>query len=130
MLPGKKYTPEDILQILRRRFWLVLVPFAIVSAGTAIFARKLPDRYKSEALLLVVPQRVPEAFVRSTVTMRIEDRLQAISAQILSRTKLEQIIREFDLYARERQTGIMEDIVDRMRFRDTHVEVRQVDART
>jgi protein tyrosine kinase modulator len=130
MLPGKTYTPEDVLRILRRRFWLLLVPFAVVSAGTAIFARMLPDRYRSEALLLVVPQRVPEAFVRSTVTTRIEDRLQAISAQILSRTKLEQIIREFDLYARERQTGIMEDIVERMRLRDTQLQVSKGDAFT
>src|SRR4029453_9079285 len=130
MLPGKKYTPEDVLRILRHKFWLVLVPFALVSAGTAIFARTLPDRYRSEALLLVVPQRVPEAFVRSTVTTRIEDRLQAISAQILSRTKLEQIIREFDLYAKERQAGIMEDIVEKMRLRDTHVEVSKGDSFT
>ena len=33
MLPGKKYTPEDILQILRRRIWILLVPIAIVGAG-------------------------------------------------------------------------------------------------
>ena len=26
MVPGKKYTPDDILLILRRRFWLVLDP--------------------------------------------------------------------------------------------------------
>ena len=44
MVPGKKYTPEDILLILRRRFWLVLIPFAIVSAVTAVYARRLPNR--------------------------------------------------------------------------------------
>ena len=26
MLPGKKYTPEDVLPILKRRFWLLIVP--------------------------------------------------------------------------------------------------------
>ena len=46
MLPGKKYTPDDFLQILQRRYWLLVVPFAIVSAGTAhCWARRLPNLY-------------------------------------------------------------------------------------
>ena len=36
MLPGKTYTPEDFLSILRKRFWLLVLPVAIVSAGTAV----------------------------------------------------------------------------------------------
>jgi polysaccharide chain length determinant protein (PEP-CTERM system associated) len=128
MLPGKKYKPEDILQILRKRIWLILVPFAIVSAATAVVARKLPDRYRSETLVLVVPQRVPEAYVKSTVTTRIEDRLHSISQQILSRTRLERIIQDFNLYEEERKTGIMEDIVERMRTRDINVQIVKGDA--
>jgi uncharacterized protein involved in exopolysaccharide biosynthesis len=101
MLPGKKYTPEDILLIIRRRFWLLVLPFALVSATTAVIARRLPNLYRSETVILVVPQRVPENYVRSTVTARIEDRLNSISQQILSRTRLERIIQDFDLYAEE-----------------------------
>jgi hypothetical protein len=59
--------------------------------------------------------RVPENYVQSTVTTRIEDRLQAISQQILSRTRLEPIINDLELYKDERATGIMEDIVESMR---------------
>ncbi len=115
MLPGKKYTPEDFLDILRRRAWVLLLPLAVISAGTAIVARQLPDRYRAETLVLVVPQRVPESYVKPTVTARIEDRLQSIRQQILSRTRLERIIQEFNLYQEERETMIMEDIVARMR---------------
>ena len=127
MLPGKTYKPEDILLILRRRFWLLLVPFALVSAGTATFARYLPDIFRSDTLILVVPQRVPESYVRSTVTTRIEDRLQSIAQQILSRTRLERIIQDFNLYAEERRTGIMEDIVEEMR-KDVNIQVVKGDA--
>ena len=115
MVPGKKYTPEDILLILRRRFWLVLVPFAIVSAMTAVYARSLPELYRSEPTILVMPPRVPEGFVRSAVDSRIEDRLPAIQQQIMSRTRLERIITDLNLYADERRFGIMEDVVERMR---------------
>jgi polysaccharide chain length determinant protein (PEP-CTERM system associated) len=127
MLPGKVYRPEDVVLILRRRIWFLLVPFAIVAAATAVASRRLPDLYRSDTLILVVPQRVPESYVKSTVTSRIEDRLQSISQQILSRTRLERIIQDFNLYATERKTGIMEDIVEHMRA-DIKVDVVKGDA--
>src|ERR1041385_5677918 len=127
MLPGKTLTPEDMLGILRRRIWLVLVPLAVVAAATAVVSRMLPDRYKSETLILVVPQRVPESYVKSTVTARIEDRLQSIIQQILSRTRLERIIQDFNLYQEERKTGIMEEVVEGMR-KDITVQVVKGDA--
>ena len=65
--------------------------------------------------MLVVPQQIPEDYVQPTVTTRLEDRLASINQQILSRTRLEQIVREFDLYAKDRQTMIMEDVIERMR---------------
>ena len=86
MLPGKKYKPEDLLFVLKRRFWLLIVPFALVSAGTAVFVRKLPDRYMSQATILVVPQKVPEAYVKAPGA-RIQDRLRTIQQGILSRTR-------------------------------------------
>ena len=127
MLPGKKYTPEDVLSILKRRFWLLIVPLAVIGAATGVVGRALPDLYRSETLILVVPQRVPENFVKSTVTTRIEDRLQSITQQILSRTRLERVIKDFELYPQERRTGIMEDVVEKMR-RDISVQVVKGDA--
>ncbi len=115
MLPGKKYKPEDLLLVLRQRVWWVLIPFALVSAGTAAVARKLPDRYYSDSLLRVVPQQVPEEYVKSAATTNITDRLQSMREQILSRTRLERIIEQYDLYPEERKKGIMEDVVQQMR---------------
>src|SRR3954466_3612742 len=127
MLPGKAYRPEDVLLILRRRIWLLLVPFAIISAAVAAWSSKLPDRYRSETVVLVVPQQVPESYVKSTVTTRIEDRLQSLTQQIMSRTRLERIIQDFNLYQEKRKTGIMEDVVKQMR-RDITVQIVRGDA--
>ncbi len=115
MLPGKKYTPEDFVYILLRRIWFVLLPFAVVSAGVAVYARKLPDLYRSEAVIMVVPPRVAEGLVAQSVVSKIEDRLPAIQQQVTSRSRLERVIIDLDLYKDERRTGIMEDIVERMR---------------
>ena len=123
MLPGKAYTVDDILGILRRRIWWLLVPFAVVAAGVAGFVRQLPDMYRSETLVQIVPQRVPDSYVRPVVTTSIGDRLQSIRQQILSRTRLEQLITEFNLYPEQLRTGIMEDIVERMREHDIQIDV-------
>lgn len=123
MLPGKKYTPEDFLRIAWRRKWLILLPTLVIWAGSFVWAYSLPDRYRSSATVLVIPQRVPESYVRSTVTATVAERLQTISQQILSRTRLERIIDEFGLYPDERKTMIMEDIVEMMRRNDVKIDV-------
>lgn len=123
MVPGKKYKPEDFLEIAWRRRWVILVPFVVIAAATVVVSSRLPNRYRSESVILVVPQRVPKEFVRSTVSIDVDQRLQAISQQILSRTRLERIILDLDLYPDERRTGIMEDIVEQMRVRDISINI-------
>jgi len=107
MLPNQQYTPDDILRIAKRRIWLVLLPFIATTIGVAAFTRTLPNKYRSETVILVVPQRVPEDYVRSTVTSRIEDRLTTIQQQILSRMRLEPLIRELHLYPKEQASRPM-----------------------
>jgi polysaccharide chain length determinant protein (PEP-CTERM system associated) len=99
-----------------------------VSIGTAVYARLLPNLYRSETVILVVPQQIPESYVRATFTTRIEDRLQSIQQQILSRTFLERIILDFDLYARARKTTVMENVVETMRRQDISIETVKGDA--
>jgi polysaccharide chain length determinant protein (PEP-CTERM system associated) len=128
VIPGKTYTADDILDILKRRFWLIVMPLVLVLGGTVLLAWRTPNLYRSETVILVVPQQIPESYVRSSVTSRIEDRLQSIAQQILSRTFLERIILDFDLYDRDRQTIAMENIVETMRKRDILLETVKGDA--
>ena len=128
MLPGKKYTPEDVLRILWRHKWLLILPFVISTTAAIVVARRLPSVYRSETLIQVVPQRIPESYVRSTVTARIEDRLGSIQQMILSRSRLERIINDFNLYPDDRNVLVMEDVVARMRERDVNVRVERGDA--
>jgi len=126
VIPGSTLTPQDLLKLVKR--WpQVLVPFLLVTTVTVLVVRWLPDQFTSETLILVVPQRVPESYVRSTVSTQISDRLQSISQQIMSRTRLEPIIREFQLYPELVRDGLMEDVVDRMR-KDIVAQVVRGDA--
>lgn len=126
MIPGKQIEPQDLLNVFRR--WpAIVIPFAVIGTLTAAIVAFLPNKYRSETLILVVPQRVPEEYVRSTVTTRIEDRLRSINQQITSRTRLEPVIKEFNLYPEQVRTGLMEDVVDRMRL-DIKTDIIRSDA--
>lgn len=114
----RTYTPAEILPLIARYRWIILIPVAIGIAATPIVTRFAKPRYRSEALLLVIPQQVPEEYVQPTVAQTVADRLPSITAQILSRSKLERIITEMDLYKSERAQQVMEDVVERMRNRD------------
>lgn len=117
MLPGRKYTPEDLVAIAWRRKWIILPFVAVVTTAAIAASLKMPDLYLSETLILVVPQRVPETYVRSTVTMRIEDRLRSLRQQIMSRSNLERIITDFQLFEEDIKHRPMEAIVEEMRQR-------------
>ena len=115
MLPNKTYTPADFLQILKTRAALIIVPTALGLLLALVISSRLPDVYQAETLIQIVPQRVPDSYVRSTVTIKTEDRLDALSAQVKSRTQLERMITELDLYRGERAVQPMQDVVELMR---------------
>jgi polysaccharide chain length determinant protein (PEP-CTERM system associated) len=115
MLPGRKYTPLDIALMAWRRSWLIAGGLVLGVYGALVVSSLLRDTFQSEMLIQVIPQRVPDSYVQSTVTMRTEDRLNALSQQVLSRTALESLINEMNLYAAQRARLPMEDVVELMR---------------
>jgi polysaccharide chain length determinant protein (PEP-CTERM system associated) len=127
MLPGKPISSSDVLSLLRRWRWLI-IPGPILGLAVAWgVSLRMPDRYRSETVILVVPQRVPESFVRSTVTTLIEDRLRTMGQEILSRTRLEKIIGDFQLYPELRRQLPLEDVIAEVRA-DVEVEIVKSDS--
>ena len=117
-MSARIYTPGEIINLIVRNRWLILMPVAIGVAAVPLLGQFAKPWYRSEALLLVVPQQVPQDYVQPTVTESVANRLPAITAQILSRSKLEKIITDMDLYKADRSREVMEDVVDMMRTRD------------
>jgi polysaccharide chain length determinant protein (PEP-CTERM system associated) len=122
VIPGKKYKPEDFLEMAWRRRWFILLPLLATAVGTFIWAQSLPNVYRSEATVLIIPAQVPTNLVKSTITDTLQKRLNLVKEQILSRARLEQMIEEFDLYKADRKRLLMEQIVEQMR-KDANVTV-------
>ncbi|MBW2133553.1 MAG: protein GumC [Deltaproteobacteria bacterium] len=115
-----KFTPEYLIGVLLKRYWLILIPLCLAVATGIVLSVKLPRIYEAVTLILVEPQRVPEDYVQSVIPTGIEGRISTISQQIMSRTNLEKVIEEFKLYSDPQTKDMfMEEKVADMRKRIT-----------
>jgi len=113
--PKKSFDIYDYIEIFYRRIWYIIIPIIIIFPIAIIYAFNAPKMYSATTLILVTPQKIPEAFVKTTVTSRIEDRLQSISQEIMSRTNLEELIKGYNLYPEILKEDNMEEVVAVMR---------------
>src|ERR1700730_8949044 len=91
---------EDYGAIAFRRRWWILLPLFLTWAAVWGVSWLVPSTYQSEALILVEQQKVPDQFVAPNVTNNLQERLQSMTQQILSRTRLRATIDRFHLYSR------------------------------
>jgi polysaccharide chain length determinant protein (PEP-CTERM system associated) len=91
---------EEYWAIALRRRWWILLPLFLAWAAVWGVSWLLPSTYQSEALILVEQQRVPDQYVVPNVTTNLQERLQNLTEQTLSRTRLQVAIDRFHLYSR------------------------------
>jgi polysaccharide chain length determinant protein (PEP-CTERM system associated) len=109
------HTLDLALDAWKRRKWLALAVFTATCAAAGTVAVSLPNLYRASATVLVEHRQVSEAFVRPTVTAELETRLQTIREDVMSRTRLTDLIRRLNLYPELRDTVPIEALVARMR---------------
>jgi succinoglycan biosynthesis transport protein ExoP len=89
----------DYLSVLGRRKWWLIVPI-ITSIGVgAALVRFLPKQYKSSATIAVVAAGVSPNMVGPSAPFDNEERLRAVSQQLLSASVLTRVAREQGLAA-------------------------------
>jgi polysaccharide chain length determinant protein (PEP-CTERM system associated) len=97
MLGHRTLTLEDYLAILKRRWMYILIPALVLPlVGFAISYRITPV-YMSQTLVLIDQPKVPEAYVKPVVANDLDARLASMKEQILSRSRLEPIIKQYGL---------------------------------
>jgi polysaccharide chain length determinant protein (PEP-CTERM system associated) len=110
-----KLSIEDVIGILWKRRWYIVLSPILVGALGAAYAWNLPPIYRSATTVLVESQFVPEDYVRSTVRDTTEERINSVNQQLRSRSFLERIIEDLRLYGFGTKGFLMEAAVDRMR---------------
>ena len=83
--------------LMMHRWELLVATFASMLIFTVIIWQ-LPNEYEATTAILVDPQQVPEKYVTAAVSSDPGERLNTITQQVLSRTRLQDIISRFKLY--------------------------------
>ena len=109
---GKFFDIQSYFKMGLRRKWYVIIPLVVSIIVSFGVYKNLPKAYRSTTVILVQAQRVPESYVRPTLTESVSERLNTISQEIFSRTRLERVIKEFNLYPSLVNKLHMEEIVD------------------
>ncbi|MBW4027389.1 XrtA system polysaccharide chain length determinant [Acidipila rosea] len=115
-------SPQEIIELLRRRIWWMIIPFCVVAALSVAIGLKLPKQYQSETVILVDPQKISTEYVKTAVTSDVTERLQTIKEEVMSRTRLERIADDLGLYKESRQSGGLNAVVRSMQ-KDITVDV-------
>jgi polysaccharide biosynthesis transport protein len=120
---------DRALEALGRRKWVALLVVAAVFGAAVSVARSLPDIYRATTTVLVEQRQVSEVFVTTSVTAELETRIQTIEQQVMSRTRLTELISRLNLYPEAQKKAPIEALVGRMR-RDIRLELKGVEQRT
>ena len=117
------FSLDALLALLRRRKWIGISVFVILTSILTSLIVFLPNVYMSQALVIVESQQIPQEYVRSTVTKAVERRLQEISQQLLSRSRLEQLAEEFGLYQQLKREGASSEVVAQAMRKDIGINI-------
>jgi succinoglycan biosynthesis transport protein ExoP len=119
---------EDYIDMLRRyRSWLIGPMFAGLVVAVVV-AFLWPDTYVSLAVMRITPPTISNSLVPTVVNMQMQQRLQQMQQEILSRGSLSELIQRpsLDLYRKERQRYPMEDIIQDMRNKSIKIQTVEV----
>jgi len=106
----KKYV--DI--VFTRKALIVTFVFFALFGGLVIYY-KTPKVYKATSLLIYEKQAVNPSKMSPDVKARTREIVSTLMQQVTSRTSLEKIIKEFDLYSNMREELPLEDVIETMK---------------
>ena len=113
--------------VWHRRKWPTLLVFAMLLSTTFALARSLPNVYESAATLLVERSQAPDRPGGPLADVELETRLRTLSQQIQSRSRLDELVTQFNLYPDLRQQATPDAVVEQMR-KDIRLQFRGVTA--
>jgi polysaccharide chain length determinant protein (PEP-CTERM system associated) len=122
-------TVTNVVRLLLRRRWWILSSLFLVTLPAIAVILWLPNRFTSQATLVVVRQQVSQRFVEPISVTTIAEELNAMKMEVLSRKRLLEIIEAFGLYPEERETLSPDRLVELMR-KDISVEPIAAGARS
>jgi len=103
---------EFYIGMVVKWYWIVLITLALALLFGIYRVLTLQNYYEAQTVIIVQPQKLPPDVVRTIVAEDVNIRMTTLSQRIQSRTNLEKIIHDFDLFSSEAHREMfMEDKV-------------------
>ncbi|MBX3302524.1 MAG: hypothetical protein KF693_09945 [Nitrospira sp.] len=118
-------TFSDYLALLHRRRTIILAVGASLLVASVALAFLLPAVYRSTATILIEEQEIPPDLVRSAIATYVDQRIETIKQQVLSRSTLWRIVEQYDLYKKLRKRSPTEEVLNRF-TKDIQIDVMNV----
>jgi protein tyrosine kinase modulator len=112
---SKGFDLQRVRDLVQRRHMMFLIPFFIGWLLVWGVSFILPPLYKSTTLILVQEPTMPKNYVLPNISDNLQDRLQSITQQLESRTRLLTIIRELHLNQKDGRLIAPDGAVEDMR---------------
>jgi polysaccharide biosynthesis transport protein len=119
---SEKIDLQSYLAVARRRHLHILIPLFLGWVAVWSLSWILPPRYRSATLILVEQPTMPKEYVTPNINDDLQQRMQSITQQILSRTRLLHILEGKHLYGDAHSLTAPDEQVERMR-KDIEIEL-------
>jgi len=99
--PREKSLNETLapLWLAVKRYWKVAIWPAVAALGVGLLlAYRIPSYYSADTLIFMQPQRINSKILEEQKREEVNERLQALVQEILSRPRLRAIVDRFKLY--------------------------------
>lgn len=110
MSETRELTMDDYLAIVRRRMKVVLVPLLIAPLAGFLVSFGFTPRYTATSTVLVEGQKVPSSYVQPVITADFTQRVQTLSQQVLSASRLRPVLESLNLVKSGDEGKLMEQV--------------------
>jgi len=114
---------KQLLGVIKKHAHLVFLSSLLLASFGIVLTSLLPNVYRATTTILVDPQKIPEKYVTSTVTTDPNARMNTLTQQVLSSSRLQEIIDKDNLYPELRRKKSREEVLDFMR-KKTKIEIK------
>jgi uncharacterized protein involved in exopolysaccharide biosynthesis len=114
MTENRELTMDDYLRMLRRRLKVILIPTLLAPLAGFLVSYAFAPKYTSQSTVLVEGQKVPDSYVQSVITADFTQRVQTLSQEVLSPSRLRPVIESLGLAKPEDENKLISDIQQNM----------------
>lgn len=112
----RQKTTGEYVQMLKHRKWHIILPALAVFLAVAWVVQGLPNYYVSTTFLTIKPATISEKVAPSLSSEDLSQRLESMNQTVFSRSSLEPMIENLNLFQKERVSGVpMEFIISQFK---------------